>query len=348
MAPPTNKTAEAPEGDPRRVVCNIDKPTKQSKARPKGTASPTSSKSPAQEPGKQAEVRKNTSSMRVNRFRIRQAANTASMKKRINEILSQLNRPTIDFSKKKTESPLEGKPRPEHLPPREERVNMSREELSQWRAEARKRRKNESMRKIRARDSEVLKGLRTMLDSLEQEIAERKHSPLSDLSAAADIVDSVDGSCFPNKSDQSQEQAPHIHDKPSTPISSKRSRAEAPLLLLASIASNHLESERNQVKTQQASPCPDQNTIFYNGNPKGKQSSKLSEDEIESETKCSTVQVKFSTIAHVSEVAGCELIDAYKKHAIDGQTLSPTTCHKRKVADSSVWVKKWLRTSYHA
>ena len=152
---------------------------------------------------------------------------------------------------------------------------MSPEELSKWKGEARRKRKAEQARLRRVRIDEMDKRLKTMWASLEQEIARRgrqQSSPLLELSAAAVIVDS-DGadSSFEGDDDErivaasreipkrsgSQEQSQTGHAvKSSVSISSERSRADAPLLFLASIASKHPESKGIQAQTEQMSSRP--------------------------------------------------------------------------------------------
>ena len=143
---------------------------------------------------------------------------------------------------------------------------MSPEELSQWKGEARRKRKAEQARLRRVRNDEMDKRLKAMWVSLEQEIATRngirkQSSPLLELSAAAVIVDSdsVDSSLeddeISKRSGSSQEQSTQTIT--SVSISPERFRAEAPLLFLASIASKHPESsEETRVKSEAMSSRP--------------------------------------------------------------------------------------------
>jgi hypothetical protein len=113
------------------------------------------------------------------------------MKHRVNEILLQLGRPTIDFAKKETS--LKGKPRPVHLPPVEERKDMNEKELSEWKAAERMKRKASQARLRRAKDCEMEKMLRKLWLALEGEIAQKEGAG-SVAETAALVVDSDSGS----------------------------------------------------------------------------------------------------------------------------------------------------------
>jgi hypothetical protein len=92
------------------------------------------------------------------------------VKQAINEHLTRLKRPTIDFEKKKGPHVLKGKARPIHLPAPEERAGMTEEELSLWKAEERRKRKALQARERRARTDQHEKYLRALLADLTKEV----------------------------------------------------------------------------------------------------------------------------------------------------------------------------------
>lgn len=120
-----------------------------------------------------SEIRKRNS-INTAKFRARQSASIAHMKKRVNEILTQLDRPLVDFSKKKIAHVLKGKARPIHMPPEEERKTMTDAQLSEWKAVQRKKRKASQARLRRAKDDEIEKNLRKLWNDLENEIDQKE------------------------------------------------------------------------------------------------------------------------------------------------------------------------------
>ena len=132
---------------------------------------------------KRADLRRRNSINTAN-YRARQAINSNYMKKRVNEILVELNRPMIDFVNKKTPHVLKGKSRPIHLPPEHERVKMTDAQLSEWKAVQRRKRKANQAKLRRAREDEEENSLKKMWYALEREIAEKNGTLMGDLTVA--------------------------------------------------------------------------------------------------------------------------------------------------------------------
>ncbi|KAL3770621.1 hypothetical protein ACHAWO_009385 [Cyclotella atomus] len=153
-----------------------------------------------------SEIRKRNS-INTAKFRARQSASIAHMKKRVNEILTQLNRPLIDFTKKKTEHVLKGKARPIHMPPEEERKTMTHAQLSEWKAVQRKKRKASQARLRRKREDEMGNNLRKLWNDLERQIAqkeEREVHLLPELHQQAKSAVHTHGNCASPRGEDSE------------------------------------------------------------------------------------------------------------------------------------------------
>ena len=79
--------------------------------------------------------------------------------------------------------------------------------------------------------------------------------------------------------------------------------------------------------------------VKVGGNANGKQCTKQSGDEIESDTKCSTAQIDEDTVAHGTKVTDGEITDTDREQALQGPTSSSTKCDQRNISDLSTKVE---------